>query len=403
MNTKLTSPITTLFFTFFAFVAGYTLGQSPSNPLSILGGGSTAPAGLDDTFTPFWEVWELVHIRYFDQPVDDIALAEGAIDGMLAVLGDPNTRYLSPEDQAVTQENMDGEIQGIGAEVSEDEGAIVIVSPIEGSPAEAAGLQPGDILRTADGVELTGMSVVEAAALVRGPKGTMVVLGIERDGELFEVEIERDIIRVPSVRGEMLEDGLAYVRLTQFGTQTDEELEELLNTLMAQNPQGMILDMRRNPGGSLDTAVNIADQFLGDGRILLERFGDGRETEFESTDKGLAEDIPLVVLIDEGSASASEVLAGAIQDRGRGTLIGQLSFGKGTVQTWQELSNGGGVRITTARWLTPDENWVHGQGLTPDYFIPLTESEEDEQLEAAVDFLLGKEIISVPPEGDKEE
>jgi carboxyl-terminal processing protease len=231
----------------------------------------------------------------------------------------------------------------------------------------------------------------------------MVVLGIERDGELFEVEIERDIIRVPSVRGEMLEDGLAYVRLTQFGTQTDEELEELLNTLMAQNPQGMILDMRRNPGGSLDTAVNIADQFLGDGRILLERFGDGRETEFESTDKGLAEDIPLVVLIDEGSASASEVLAGAIQDRGRGTLIGQLSFGKGTVQTWQELSNGGGVRITTARWLTPDENWVHGEGLSPDYYIPLTESEEDDQLEAAVDFLLGKEIISIPPEDDKEE
>jgi carboxyl-terminal processing protease len=366
--------------------------------VQLIANNGGTPAALEATFSPFWEVWDLVHTRYFDQPVDDTLLIEGAIEGMLAVLDDPHTRYLSPEDQALSRENMSGEFQGIGAEVSEEEGHIVIVSPIEGSPAEAAGLQPGDILLTADSVELSGMSVIEAAQLVRGPKGTVVVLGIERDGQRFELSIERDTIKITSVRGEMLEENLAYVRLTQFGESSDEELEALLTTLTAQNPAGLILDLRRNPGGSLETAVNVADQFLPEGVILYERFGNGRQTDFDSSDRGLADDIPLVLLIDEGSASASEVLAGAVQDRERGILIGQTTFGKGTVQSWQELRNGGGLRLTTARWLTPDDNWVHETGLTPDYFIPLVEGEEDAQLEAAVDFLLGEEVISIPPE-----
>jgi carboxyl-terminal processing protease len=176
-----------------------------------------------------------------------------------------------------------------------------------------------------------------------------------------------------------------------------------LEELMAAKPTGLILDLRRNPGGSLNTAVNIADEFLPEEIILRERFGNGKERLYEATDKGQAEDIPLVVLIDEGSASASEVLAGAIRDDGRGTLIGQTTFGKGTVQTWQSLSNGGGVRLTIARWLTPDATWVHKEGLDPDYFIPLPEFNpdvefEDTQLQAALDFLQGVEIISVPPE-----
>jgi carboxyl-terminal processing protease len=196
----------------------------------------------------------------------------------------------------------------------------------------------------------------------------------------------------------MLDHDLAYVRLTQFGQNSDEEMVELLTTLTAQNPAGIILDLRRNPGGSLETAVNIADQFLPEGIVLHERFGTGRETEFESTDEGLADQLPLVVLLDEGSASASEVLAGAIQDRERGVLIGQTSFGKGTVQSWQGLSNGGGVRITTARWLTPNDTWIHKAGLTPDYFIPVgEEATEDLQLEAAINFLLGEKVVSIPP------
>lgn len=399
MNSRIINLFFLVIFTATGFAGGYVVGQSGLGSVQIFANQGGTPANLEDSFSPFWEVWDLVHARYVEQPVDDEQLIEGAIEGMLATLDDPHTRYLSPEDQALTRENMAGEIQGIGAEVSEEEGSIVIVSPIEGSPAEAAGLQPGDILLTADGVELSGLSVIEAAQLVRGPKGTVVVLDVEREGERFEVSIERDTIKIASVRGEMLEGNLAYVRLTQFGEHSDEELEELLTSLTAQNPDGLILDLRRNPGGSLETAVNIADQFLPEGVILHERFGNGRQTDFDSSDEGLADDLPLVLLIDEGSASASEVLAGAIQDRERGVLIGQTSFGKGTVQSWQQLSNGGGVRITTARWLTPDDNWIHEAGLTPDYFIPVTEDgEEDSQLQAAISFLLGEEIISVPPE-----
>ncbi|MCI0399025.1 MAG: S41 family peptidase, partial [Chloroflexi bacterium] len=358
---------------------------------------AATPEQAEEAFEPFWETWQLLHERYFEQPLDDQQLAEGAIEGMLATLGDPNTRYLSPQAETAERQSFEGEIEGIGAEVTTDEtGAIIVVAPFEGSPAEAVGLLPGDILRAADGVELTGLDVGEAASIVRGPAGTTVHLTVQRGDELFELDVVRDIIRVPSVRGEMLEEGIAYLRLSRFANDTAEELHTILEELLAQEPKGLILDLRSNPGGGLGTAVDVADEFLTAGPILVERFGDGREELFEATDEGLAQEIPMVVLIDEGSASASEVLAGAIRDRERGILIGQLSFGKGTVQTWQELTNGGGVRITVARWLTPDGAWVHEQGLTPDFIVALPEpgNEEfnDTQLQAAVDYLLGRPV-----------
>lgn len=397
------------------FNAGYVLAQSPWAPVAVFA--ASERPGSGEAFDPFWEVYHLVQTRYFDRPVDDTLLAEGAISGMLEALEDQNTRYLPPHAEEAARMSMDGEVEGIGATVSDEDGRIVIVSPIEGSPAEAAGLQPGDVILQADGVDLTGMTIMEAVQFVRGPKGTAVTLLIERDGETFEVEVTRDVIEIKSVRGEMLEDSLAYVRITNFGARTGEELEDTLDELTAQNPSGMILDLRRNPGGALGTALDVADQFLDEGVILVERFGDGMERVYDSDNGGLAEDLPLVVLIDEGSASASEVLAGAIQDRDRGTLIGQKSFGKGTVQTWESLSNGGGLRLTIARWLTPNETWVHETGLTPDFFIPLPEmpepsaaeggsapheltEAEDTQLQAAIDFLLGRNVISVPPVED---
>ncbi|UCC51363.1 MAG: S41 family peptidase [Anaerolineaceae bacterium] len=379
------------------FNAGYVLGQSPIAPFNVF------PATFlsqedSEAFEPLWEVHDLVQTRYFDQPVDENILAEGAINGMLAALDDPHTRYLSPQDEIAEREGFAGEIQGIGVEVTTEDGNITVVSPIDGTPAHAAGLRPGDILRQADGVELTDMSVMEAAQLIRGPVGTAVALLIERDGETFTVDITRAVIEIDSVRGEILEDDLAYVRLSHFGTRTTEELQEVLSELLAEEPAGMILDLRRNPGGGLGTVVDIADEFLPEGTVLIQEFANGVEREYNATNKGNAEELPLVVLIDEGSASASEVLAGAIQDRKRGVLIGQTSFGKGTVQTWQELSNGGGVRITFARWLTPDELWVHEEGLQPDITVQLPEFEEgveftDTQLQAAIDYLLGNQVI----------
>jgi carboxyl-terminal processing protease len=402
MNSRPLFTLLLIFSLLFAFGAGYVLAQSPQAPIALFGPAGDAPVETDELFAPFWEVWDLVHTRYYDQPVDDEALMSGAIEGMLAVLDDPHTRYLSPEDEANTRERMDGEFQGIGAEVESNDGNITIVSPIVDSPAEAAGLLPGDILRAADGVELTGLDLIEAVSIVRGPAGTAVTLLVERDGEQFEVEIVRDVVALVSVRSEMLEENLAYIRLTQFGYRTTAEMKEALAELMAQNPSGLILDLRRNPGGGLDTVVEIADEFLADGVVLEEEFGNGHVQTFESSNEGLAEEIPMVVLIDEGSASASEVLAGAIRDRDRGILIGQTTFGKGTVQTWHALSNNGGVRITIARWLTPNETWVNEVGLEPDYLISLPDVEnidefEDTQLQAAIDFLLGRPIVSETP------
>ncbi len=403
MKSKLTTA-TIIVFILLGFSGGYVYGQSPVAPINLFG--TAVSAAATDQFAPFWETWKLVHDRFYKQPLDDTALVDGAISGMLATLGDQHTRYLTPEDEASARESMAGEFQGIGAEVESVDGNITIVTPIDGSPAQENGLQPGDILRSADGVDLTDMDIGDAAGLVRGPAGTAVLLLIERNGETFELEIIRGVIKLSSVRGEMLEDDIAYIRLSRFGTESATELEEMLETLLAENPTGLILDLRRNPGGSLDTAVDIADQLLPDGIILIEKFGDGDERIYESTDKGIAEEVPLVILIDEGSASASELLAGAIQDRNRGIIIGQTSFGKGTVQTWQGLSNGGGLRITIAQWLTPERAWIHENGLNPDYFIPLPEVElgaefEDTQRQAAIDFLLGQTIISIPPEEDE--
>ena len=383
------------------FNAGYLLGQSPWAPFQAYPTIDNSE-NSGEAFKPFWEVYDLVQSLYLEQPVDNSLLAEGAIDGMLAALGDPHTRYLSPQDEVAEREGFDGEIQGIGVEVSVDNGVITVVSPIDGTPADIAGLRPGDILREVNGVDLTGMSVMEAAQLIRGPVDTIVTLLIERDGETFEVEVLRAVIEIDSVRGEILDENLAYIRLNQFGTRTAKELNTLLSELLSQKPDGLILDLRRNPGGALDSVVDIADEFLPKGNVLIQEFGDGRRQEYNAGDKGSAEDIPLVVLIDQGSASASEVLAGAIQDRDRGILIGQTSFGKGTIQTWQELTNGGGVRITFARWLTPDGVWVHGKGLTPDISIKLPEVETaeeftDTQLQAAIDYLLGNPVIQDDP------
>ncbi len=397
MKSRFTVIIVSIVALFVGFNTGYLLGQSPAAPFRAF---PTAPLSQEtsEAFEPFWEVYDLVQSRYFEQPLDDDVLAEGAINGLLAALDDPHTRYLSPQDEIAEREGFEGEIQGIGVEVTSKDGKITVVSPIEGSPAYDAGLRPGDILREAEDVDLTDMSIMEAARLIRGPVGTTVSLLIERDGETFEVEIERDIIKIDSVRGEILDENIAYVRLSHFGTRTSEELDGVLSDLLAQEPDGLILDLRRNPGGALDAVVDIADEFLPKSTVLIQEFADGIEREYNASDKGAAEEIPLVVLIDEGSASASEVLAGAIQDHDRGVLIGQTTFGKGTVQTWQELSNGGGVRITFARWLTPNEHWVHEEGLEPDISVELPEVEDvddftDTQLQAAINYLLGKQVI----------
>ncbi|MCA9980851.1 MAG: S41 family peptidase [Anaerolineales bacterium] len=399
MKQNIIEGLLTFFLGMVLFVSGYMLGQSRYAPISMIGLVDTTPTEVREEFVPFWEVYDYLNEEYYDQPLDQSQLVEGAINGMLATLGDPNTAYLSPEEQAAMQNAMDGELQGIGAEVqAAEDGAITIVSPFEGSPAAEAGLLPRDILREADGVPLTGMDVAEAAARVRGPAGTAVELLVERNGETFNITIIRGVIDLPSVTSEMLADNIGYIRLSRFANNTTDELNEALEEILPQANNGLILDLRRNPGGALTAVVDIADLFLPENTILIERFGDGEEVTYTADDGDFAEQIPLVVLVDEGSASASEVLAGAIQDTGRGIVIGQDTFGKGTVQNWLPLRNGGGVRVTIARWLTPDGTWVHETGVAPDVVVLLPEVTagmtadefEDIQLNTAVEYLLNQ-------------
>ena len=357
---------------------------------------SSGGDSLDLLFEPFWESWEIVHEYYIDQPVDDSSLMRGAIRGMLDSLGDEHTSYMDPDQFFQANIPMDGQYEGIGAWVDTSTEYLTIISPMPDSPAEEAGLLPGDQVIKIDGEDMTGIDGSLVIRKVLGPAGSTVVLTILREGvpELFDVSIKRARIIMPSVDSRMLEDQLGYVQILTFGVETRSELRDHLNKLLDENPAGLIVDLRNNGGGYLQTAVEVGSEFISDGVILFEDYGpDEGIVEFRSKNDGLATDIPLVVLVNEGSASASEIVAGAIQDYNRGPLVGMTTFGKGSVQNWIELNNQqGAVRVTVARWLTPNERQIHGIGLSPDYEVEFTEQdmldELDPQLDKAIEVLL---------------
>lgn len=355
----------------------------------------STPVDTDTLFKPFWQAWDLVHQQYVDQPVNDETLMRGAISGMLNSLGDPNTGYMDPDQFQQANAPLEGEYEGIGAWVDTTGDYLTIISPMEGSPAEAAGLKSGDKIIGIDGVSKEGIDPSLVLREVLGPAGSTVVLTIQRDEveEPFDVSIVREKITIPLVTSKMLDNNIAYLQIIQFGDKTEAEVKTHLRDLLKNNPQGLILDLRNNPGGYLDTAIGVVSQFIPDGVVMYEVHGDGEKITFTARPGGQATDIPLVVLVNEGSASASEITAGAIQDRGRGVLVGATTFGKGTVQSWTALDeNQGAVKITIARWLTPNGTQIHGVGLTPDYVVPLTEediaAERDPQLDKAIEILL---------------
>lgn len=388
------------------FGGGFVLGHSMVLPagIPILGGtqpGLTAGTGgtppeLSREFAPFWEAWGLVHQEYVDQPVDDQKLAYGAIKGMLQALGDAHSGYDTPEEAKILASDASGELEGIGAEVAARGEAVEIVSPLPGSPAEAAGILPGDLIVGVDGVDTTGQDLFTVISKVRGPAGTRVVLTILREGESepLDFTITRAKITIPSVESKVLAGGIAYVKINSFGENTADELKTQLADVMAKQPTGLVLDLRGNPGGYRDAAIQVASQFIGEGPIMFQRYGDGRQETFDALPGGLALNVPLVVLINKGSASASEIVAGAIQDAGRGRIIGEQSYGKGTVQDWHALADDqGSVRITIARWLTPKERSIDKKGVAPDVVVPLTKDDRaaarDPQLDAAISALGG--------------
>ncbi len=353
-------------------------------------------SSMEDLFSPFWESWDIVHDQFIDQPVDDTALMRGAITGMLESLGDDHTAYMDPDQFMQANIPMEGEYEGIGAWVDTSTEHLTIISPMPGSPAEGAGLLPGDQVIMIDGEDMTGLDGSLVIRKVLGPAGSTVILTIQREGEPapFEVTIVRAKITIPSIESRMLDNQVGYVQILTFGQDTQSELIKQLEEILAENPVGLVVDLRNNGGGYLQTAVEVGSEFVGEGIILYEDYGaDESLEEFNAIPGGLATEIPLVLLVNEGSASASEIVAGAIQDHNRGPLVGATTFGKGSVQNWIALSDDqGAIRVTIARWLTPDKRQIHQSGLVPDYPVEFTEedflADLDPQLEKAVEVLL---------------
>lgn len=368
-----------------------------AQPLATPSGATAAtPTELQPLFSPFWETWNLVHKQYVDQPVDDLKLMRGAISGMLASLGDKHTSYMDPSQFTQANTSLSGEYDGIGAWVDAQGDYLTIVSPMSGSPAEAAGLKAGDKVLKVDGVDMTGTPADLVIQKVMGPSGSTVILTIGREGiDPFDVPVTRKHIVVPSVESKMLDGDIAYVKLNTFGENSTKELEAALKTLMAKNPKGLIFDLRNNGGGYLNTAVEVASEFIDKGVIVTEKYGDPSQKPqmFEALPGGLATKIPMVVLVNEGSASASEIVAGALQDYGRAKLVGVKTYGKGSVQIWTPLSDSAGaVRITVAKWFTPKDRSIHEVGLTPEIIAELTKADfdakKDPQLDAAIKAIL---------------
>jgi carboxyl-terminal processing protease len=383
-----------------AFIPSFSLPGLPGAPVvssTPQAAANATPDDLQQLFTPFWETWTLVHEQYVDQPVDDTALMRGAINGMLQSLGDDHTSYMDPAEFKDANAGLAGNYEGIGAYVDTTGDYLTIISPIKSSPAEAADLRAGDKIVAIDGEDMTGINPELARRKVLGPAGTAVILTIQREGEEkpFDVSITRAKIVVKSVEYEMKGD-IAYVQLNTFGDTTSSELRDALRELMAQNPKGLILDLRNNGGGYLRTSVEVLSQFVKQGEVALyEQYGDGKRDTFKTNSGGLATDIPMVVLINEGSASASEIVAGALQDYGRAILVGVKSYGKGSVQNWIPLNNNeGAVRITIAKWLTPKERAIHKIGLEPDVLVEMTKEDRNANLDPQLDKAI--ELLSQP-------
>ncbi|MCL6096073.1 MAG: S41 family peptidase [Patescibacteria group bacterium] len=369
--------------------------------------------------TPFWTVWEKLQTNYYDKSkLDTQKMLNGAITGMVGALGDPFTIYLPPIQNNNFKQGLAGQFSGIGAELGTKDKQIIVIAPLTGSPAEKAGIKPGDSILGVNGESTNGWSLNQAVEKIRGPKGTQVSLTILHKDENApkEIKITRDTITVKSVDGwvkpvdcsnkcvavdlskaKTNSSEIVYIRLSQFGDNTNQEWLALVNKLNAQvksgkNVKGLILDLRNNPGGYLTDATFIASEFVSQGLPVVSQEDGipGDKKTLYAQRQGLFTTIPIVVLINKGSASASEIVAGALRDNNRAKLVGETSYGKGTIQQAEDLGQGAGLHITIAKWLTPSGIWVNGKGLTPDVTVSPNSKDpsEDTQLEKAIELLV---------------
>jgi carboxyl-terminal processing protease len=357
---------------------------------------ANTPGEISSDFSSFWETWRSAQYGSTGVVVSYQELEQAALRGMVEALGEPHTAYLDPFELQQSDLSLEGNYEGIGAWVDTTTEYVTIIAPMPDSPAEKAGLLAGDVVIAIDGEDMTGVDGNVVVSHILGPAGSTVVLTIQRESEPvpFDVSVVRAAITVPSVETKMLDGNIAYIQLFTFGADSSTEMHSALEDILAQNVDGLILDLRNNGGGFLNTAVDITSEFMTDGVALYEEYGDGTRDSYTLQGGGLAIDIPMVVLVNGGTASASEILAGAIQDYGRAQLVGETTFGKGSVQISRNLSNDqGALRITIAHWLTPNERHIDGVGLEPDVVVPLTDedvqAQRDPQLDRAVELLNG--------------
>jgi carboxyl-terminal processing protease len=408
------------------FLSGYSVGRQQS-----LSPGT--PADQVQAWQPFWDIYDAIVNRYALDTPDRSTIIEGAIKGMVDSLGDPYSSYLSPADFQATLQGIAGQFEGIGAEIGTVDAngntvscstfgpdcQLVVVSPIDGSPAAAVGLQPGDIILTVDGKSLDGLTPDQARDEIRGKAGTQVTLHIERglapngaaspapsrepgatpNVSEFDVTITRAAVQQQEVTTRELAGGsIGYVRLTGFSDAGADQFQAAVKGFVDKGVKKLVIDLRGNPGGFLLDARKVASDFIASGPVFWQEDAQGVQSETDALPGGVATDpsIKVAVLIDGGTASAAEIVAGALQDRGRATLIGQQSFGKGTVQEWLTLDQLGGVKLTVDKWLTPDKRWIHKVGLTPDIPVEIPANVApgaDPVLDKAVEVLSGSAAL----------
>lgn len=401
-----------MFLLVLTLVAGILLSQMGYIP-RVVPAHAAAPS---DDMPVFWEAWHLIRDNYVDRTVlaDPSTLEYAAIRGMAEQLGDTgHTRFLTPEEANGEQEHLDGKFFGIGAYLGvDDQKRPFIISPFDGSPASKAGIRAGDVILQVDGVDVVGMTLDEVVSRIKGDKGTEVTLTIlhENATDAVEITIVRDEIKIPAVSWAMIPGtDIGFIRISQFSSVADDQLVSALEAIKADGASALVVDVRSDGGGLLDQAIKVSSEFLTDGDVLLERNAQDEIKKFAVKRGGIAPDLPLVVLVDKGTASAAEIFAGAIQDQKRGTLIGETTFGAGTVLTPYTLSDGSLLLLGTSEWLTPDGRHIWKNGVAPDVELSLADGEHlltpddvrdmtpdelqqanDPQLNAAIETLQGK-------------
>ncbi|MFZ2193442.1 MAG: S41 family peptidase [Candidatus Moraniibacteriota bacterium] len=358
---------------------------------------TSPPEGVSVDFGLFWKTWNILKERHIDRDkLDAQKMVYGAISGMLKATGDPYTSFFDPEEKKAFSEDLGGSFEGIGAELSIKDNLLTVIAPLDESPAQKAGLRAGDRILKIDDKIISDMTIDESVSLIRGKKGTEVRLTIlpKEDQNTKEITIVRNTIEVKSVKLEFKDGGIAVIEITKFGENTDKEFNDIVSKVLSTNVKGIILDLRNNPGGLLDKSIKIASKMIPKGKVVvIEEDSFGKKSDFKTLGGDVLSQIPTVVLIDEGSASASEILAGALRDDQKITLVGMKSFGKGSVQELISLGDSS-VKITVAKWLTPNGDYIMEKGINPDIEVKMTAEDykdnKDPQLDKAIETLKEK-------------